>query len=94
MTCLDTSWKAYVTKAGRPFREPAVRYFEEPADRVCGGDWPAQAAAFYCVERRTLVFPLTGGWIEGRDDLWLERGYRAVSPSACDTWRAPASRVA
>ncbi|MCK2217511.1 neutral zinc metallopeptidase [Actinomadura sp. ATCC 31491] len=180
--CLDKSWKAYVERAGRTFREPIVRYFEEPADRVCGGDWPAQAAAFYCVERRTLVFPLTGSWIEGRTDLypfkvaaheyghhvqrlmgvrlpearegaarrryelqadclagaflgsvwgslgraradwealleaaraggddfdgvrshgkgvtrvrWLERGYRAVSPSACDTWSAPASRVA
>jgi predicted metalloprotease len=24
---------------------------------------------------------------------WLERGYRAVSPAACDTWSAPASEV-
>ncbi|MEU6791826.1 neutral zinc metallopeptidase [Nonomuraea wenchangensis] len=182
VTCLDTSWRAYFRKAGRAFEKPVVRYFDEPADRVCGGDWPAQAAAFYCVERRTLVFPLTGPWIENRTDLyplkvaaheyghhvqrlmgvslpkaresaarrryelqadclagvflgsvwsslgrtgqdwaalveatrasgddfdgvrshgkgvnrvrWLERGHQAVSPATCDTWSAPAGRVA
>ncbi|MEZ7127100.1 neutral zinc metallopeptidase [Nonomuraea sp. AD125B] len=182
VTCLNTSWRAYFAKAGRTFARPVVRYFDEPADRICGGDWPAQAAAFYCVERRTLVFPLTGPWIENRTDLyplkvaaheyghhvqrlmgvglpktresaarrryelqadclagvflgsvqgslgrtgqdwaalvetarasgddfdgvrshgkgvnrarWLERGRQSLSPAACDTWSAPAGRVA
>lgn len=25
--------------------------------------------------------------------LWLQRGYRTVSPAACDTWSAPSARV-
>ncbi|TMR99302.1 hypothetical protein EJK15_08235 [Nonomuraea basaltis] len=25
---------------------------------------------------------------------WLKRGYQAVSPAACDTWSAPATKVA
>ncbi|RSM97608.1 metalloprotease-like protein [Nonomuraea sp. WAC 01424] len=173
--CLDTSWRTYVERVGRTFRKPVVRYYDEPERRVCGIAWPEHAAAFYCIGRNTLVFPLTGGWIEGRTDLypfkvaaheyghhvqsllgvrkgadsrryelqadclsgaflgsvwpslsrtrqdwtalldatraagdegeehshgtganrvhWLERGYRAVSPAACDTWSAPASKV-
>ncbi|TDD01398.1 metalloprotease-like protein [Nonomuraea deserti] len=187
--CLDKSWGAYVERAGRTFRKPVVRYFEEPADTVCGMRWPAYADAFYCTERATVVFPLTGRWLENRTDLypfkvaaheyghhlqsllgirrsfevraradrthqdqlkrryelqadclsgvflgsvwrslarseadwaalldatrasgdddghrthgkgasrvhWLKRGYGAVSPAACDTWSAPATRVA
>ncbi|TDE50198.1 metalloprotease-like protein [Nonomuraea mesophila] len=188
--CLDKSWGAYVERAGRTFHKPVVRYFEEPASTVCGMRWPAYADAFYCTERATVVFPLTGRWIENRTDLfpfkvaaheyghhlqsllgirrsyeararadrshadrlkrryelqadclsgvflgsvwrslarserdwaalldatrasgddddghrthgkgssrayWLKRGYGAVSPAACDTWSAPATRVA
>ncbi|MGW4962778.1 neutral zinc metallopeptidase [Nonomuraea sp. NPDC004186] len=184
--CLDTSWGAYFGRAGWSFGKPVVRYYEEPESTVCGVPWPEQAAAFYCMERGTLVFPLTGRWIEDRTDLypfkvaaheyghhlqsrlgvwrqykakipadrqgelkrrfelqadclsgvflgsvwgslrrgkddwaalldatraggdedgyrshgkgatrvyWLQRGYRAVSPSACDTWSAPAAKV-
>lgn len=186
--CLNASWSAHLTRAGLRFRKPAVRFYEEPARRVCGVRWPANADAFYCTERATLVFPLTGYWIEGRTDLyplkvaaheyghhlqsltgvragyearvrsdrthqaelgrryelqadclagvflgsvrgslprteqdwealsgalraggddgehrthgtganrfrWFERGHRAVSPAACDTWAAPPSRV-
>ncbi|TMR31355.1 metalloprotease-like protein [Nonomuraea zeae] len=68
--CLDKSWSAYFARAGRSFAKPVVRYFEEPASTVCGIRWPEHAAAFYCTERGTLVFPLTGGWIEGRTDLY------------------------
>lgn len=175
MKCLDRSWSAYFKRTGRTFRKPVVRYYDEPVREVCGLAWPAHAAAFYCIGRDTLVLPLTGGWIEGRADLypfkvaaheyghhvqsllgvrkgtqsrryelqadclagaflgsvwpslsrtrqdwtalldatraagdegeehthgtganrvrWLDRGYRAVSPAACDTWSAPASRV-
>jgi predicted metalloprotease len=68
--CLDKSWSAYFARAGRSFGKPVVRYFEEPESTVCGVRWPEYAAAFYCTERATLVFPLTGGWIEGRTDLY------------------------
>ncbi|MGW0806337.1 neutral zinc metallopeptidase [Nonomuraea sp. NPDC002799] len=179
--CLDKSWSAYFDRAGlRGFVEPVVRYYEEPVSTVCGGGWP-DADAFYCIERGTVVFPLDGGWIRDRTDLypfktaaheyghhlqwligwrraygpgepkrryelqadclagvfmgsvwsslarggsdwaalldavrangdeggerrthgkginrayWLQRGYRAVSPAACDTWSAPAAKVA
>ncbi|MFI6174909.1 neutral zinc metallopeptidase [Nonomuraea sp. NPDC051191] len=173
--CLDKSWSAYLRRTGRTFRKPVVRYYDEPVREVCGFAWPEHAAAFYCIGRDTLVFPLTGAWIEGRTDLypfkvaaheyghhaqsllgvrkgaqsrryelqadclagaflgsvwpslsrtrqdwtalldatraagdedgehshgtganrvrWLERGYRAVSPAACDTWSAPAWQV-
>ncbi|MGS2643671.1 neutral zinc metallopeptidase [Streptosporangium sp. LJ11] len=186
--CLNTSWSAHFARAGLGFRRPAVRFYEEPARRVCGVRWPVNADAFYCTERATLVFPLTGHWIENRTDLyplkvaaheyghhlqsltgvrdryetlaradrprqaelgrryelqadclagvflgsvrgslprteqdwealsgalraggdegshhthgtganrlrWFERGFRAVSPAACDTWTAPPSRV-
>ncbi|MET8340801.1 neutral zinc metallopeptidase [Streptosporangium canum] len=70
MRCLDRLWSARFARAGLGFRKPAVRFYEEPAQRVCGVRWPANAAAFYCTERATLVFPLTGGWIEGRTDLY------------------------
>ncbi|MEV0380942.1 neutral zinc metallopeptidase [Nonomuraea sp. NPDC050643] len=70
MKCLDKSWAAYVRKAGRSLGRPVVRYFDEPQRTVCGMPWPEHAAAFYCTERATLVFPLTGSWIEGRTDLY------------------------
>ncbi|GAA2888057.1 hypothetical protein GCM10010517_51970 [Streptosporangium fragile] len=186
--CLNTSWSAHFARAGLRFRTPTVRFYEEPERRVCGVRWPVNAAAFYCTEKATLVFPLTGHWIEDRTDLyplkvaaheyghhlqsltgirddyearvrsdrtrqaelgrryelqadclsgvflgsvrgslprtgqdwealseairasgdegdhrthgsgasrvrWFERGYRAVSPAACDTWTAAPSRV-
>jgi predicted metalloprotease len=68
--CLDKSWSAYFAHAGRSYGKPVVQYFEEPASTVCGLRWPEHAAAFYCTDRRTLVFPLTGGWIEDRTDLY------------------------
>ncbi|WP_329092322.1 MULTISPECIES: neutral zinc metallopeptidase [unclassified Streptosporangium] len=68
--CLNTSWSAHFARAGLRFRKPVVRFYEEPERRVCGVRWPANAAAFYCTERATLVFPLTGHWIEGRTDLY------------------------
>ncbi|MFF0306241.1 neutral zinc metallopeptidase [Streptosporangium sp. NPDC004379] len=70
MRCLDRSWSGHFARAGLRFRAPAVRFYEEPAERVCGVPWPAGAAAFYCTERATVVFPLTGEWIEGRTDLY------------------------
>ncbi|TMR23366.1 metalloprotease-like protein [Nonomuraea turkmeniaca] len=187
--CLDKSWGTYVKRTRWTFRKPVVLYFEEPRSSVCGVPWPEHAAAFYCTERRTMVFPLTGRWIEDRTDLypfkvvaheyghhlqslagvrrayearvrsererqdelkrryelqadclagvflgsvwgsldrtardwetlvdatqgsgddgdeyrshgkgatrvyWLKRGYRALSPAACDTWSAPAAKV-
>ena len=43
----------------------------------------------------------TGDWGDSRDhgageniDFWLRRGYKAGSPSACNTWTAPDKRVA
>lgn len=68
--CLNRSWSAHFAHAGLRFRKPTVRFYEEPEQRVCGVRWPANAAAFYCTERATLVFPLTGNWIEGRTDLY------------------------
>ncbi|MFI6513059.1 neutral zinc metallopeptidase [Streptosporangium sp. NPDC050855] len=68
--CLDRSWSAHFARAGLRFRKPAVRFYEEPARRVCGLRWPPNAAAFYCTGRATLVFPLDGAWIEGRTDLY------------------------
>ncbi|MEU8378839.1 neutral zinc metallopeptidase [Streptosporangium sp. NPDC048865] len=189
LRCLNTSWSAHFARAGLRFRKPVARFYEEPARRVCGVRWPGGADAFYCTERATLVFTLTGHWIEGRTDLyplkvaaheyghhlqsltgvrdgyearvradrtrqdelgrryelqadclagvflgavrgslprtgqdwealsgalraggddggrrthgtganrlrWFERGLRAVSPAACDTWTAPPSQVA
>ncbi|MFF5205281.1 neutral zinc metallopeptidase [Streptosporangium sp. NPDC000396] len=70
MKCLNKSWSAHFARAGLRFRAPAVRFYEEPAQRVCGVRWPANAAAFYCTEQATLVFPLTGNWIEDRTDLY------------------------
>ncbi|MGC5011358.1 neutral zinc metallopeptidase [Streptosporangium sp. DT93] len=70
LRCLRKSWSAHFARAGLRFREPAVRLYEEPARRVCGLTWPPNAAAFYCTERATLVFPLTGAWIEDRTDLY------------------------
>lgn len=190
VSCLDTAWAGHFRRAGLPYGKPAVRFFDEPAERICGAPWPEGAAAFYCTTTRTLVFPLQGPWIEERTDLypfkvaaheyghhvqqvtglrsayerlvrrqpkrtaefgrryelqadclagvfagaawdslgrspkdwadlvettagsgdlpgtyrshgkgssrayWLRRGYAAVSPAACDTWSAPASKVA
>ncbi|MEV4836264.1 neutral zinc metallopeptidase [Nonomuraea sp. NPDC049486] len=68
--CLDKSWKAHFAADRRPFRKPAVRFYDEPGRRVCGVPWPESAAAFYCTNRRVLVFPLTGDWIENRTDLY------------------------
>jgi predicted metalloprotease len=68
--CLDRSWSAHFARAGLRFRKPVVRFYEQPARRVCGLHWPPNAAAFYCTERATLVFPLDGAWIEGRTDLF------------------------
>jgi uncharacterized protein len=68
--CLNKSWSAHFARAGLRFRKPTVAFYEAPAQRVCGIPWPAYAAAFYCTERATLVFPLTGDWIENRTDLY------------------------
>ncbi|MBB2913398.1 hypothetical protein FHS43_004702 [Streptosporangium becharense] len=70
MRCLNRSWSDHFARAGLRFRKPTVRLYEQPEKRVCGVRWPAGAAAFYCTERATLVFPLTGGWIEDRTDLY------------------------
>ncbi|SEG36088.1 hypothetical protein SAMN05444920_102709 [Nonomuraea solani] len=68
--CLDRSWAAYFKRAGLSLGRPIVEYYAEPARTVCGRAWPEHADAFYCTERATLVFPLTGGWIENRADLY------------------------
>ncbi|UBU10725.1 neutral zinc metallopeptidase [Nonomuraea gerenzanensis] len=65
--CLDTSWSAYFARTGTRFEPPAVRYAEEGS--VCGVP-VADVDAFYCHPAKTLVFPLTGRWIEGRTDLY------------------------
>ncbi|HLU75685.1 MAG TPA: neutral zinc metallopeptidase [Nonomuraea sp.] len=70
VACLDKSWKAHFAAGRRPFRKPQVRFYEEPELRVCGVPWPEGAAAFYCTDRRVLVFPLSGDWIENRTDLY------------------------
>ncbi|MGV9532850.1 neutral zinc metallopeptidase [Streptosporangium sandarakinum] len=70
MGCLNRSWSGHFARAGLRFRAPTVRFYEEPAERVCGVPWPTGAAAFYCTEKATVVFPLTGDWIEGRTDLY------------------------
>ncbi|MEV0593560.1 neutral zinc metallopeptidase [Nonomuraea cavernae] len=68
--CLEKSWSAHFARAGLAFRKPVVRFYDEPEQRVCGVRWPSGASAFYCTERGTLVFLLTGDWIEGRTDLY------------------------
>ncbi|WP_235854415.1 neutral zinc metallopeptidase [Nonomuraea aridisoli] len=189
MKCLDKSWKAYVARAGRDFTKPVAHYYDEPAETMCGLPWPGHVEAAYCPGNATIVFSLTGRWIDDRTDLypmkvaaheyahhaqsllgvrraydkaykraaddrkrelqrryelqadclsgvflgsawrsltrtpedwaellvatrasgdedgprthgtgasrvaWLQRGYRAQSPAACDTWSAPASKV-
>ncbi|MFC7646165.1 neutral zinc metallopeptidase [Streptosporangium lutulentum] len=71
MKCLDKSWSAHFARAGLRFRKPTVRFYEEPAQKVCGTvPWPVNVGALYCTERATLVFPLTGDWIENRTDLY------------------------
>ncbi|NRQ30973.1 metalloprotease-like protein [Nonomuraea sp. NN258] len=70
LKCLNTSWSRHLAKSGRTFRAPVVEFYDEPVREVCGLPWPAQAAAFYCTDRRTLVFPLTGDWVENRTDLY------------------------
>lgn len=70
LKCLDASWKAYFAADRRAFRKPGVRFYEDPERRVCGVPWPEGASAFYCTNRRVLVFPLTGDWIENRTDLY------------------------
>ncbi|MFB4265066.1 neutral zinc metallopeptidase [Nonomuraea sp. GTA35] len=65
--CLDKSWSAYVARTGLRFERPAVRHAEEGT--VCGVPI-ADVDAFYCHPAKTLVFPLTGRWIEGRTDLY------------------------
>ncbi|MGI5272962.1 neutral zinc metallopeptidase [Nonomuraea sp. CA-218870] len=70
MKCLHKSWKARFAADRKPFREPRVRFYDDPERRVCGVPWPESAAAFYCTDHRVLVFPLTGEWIENRTDLY------------------------
>ncbi|MEU7892467.1 neutral zinc metallopeptidase [Nonomuraea sp. NPDC049152] len=68
--CLDKGWSAHFGRARLTYSRPKVLYVEEPMDRVCGVRWPGGAAAFYCTDRATLVFPLEGQWIDGRTDLY------------------------
>ncbi|MER6948050.1 neutral zinc metallopeptidase [Nonomuraea sp. NPDC000554] len=70
LKCLDKSWSAHFARNGLAFRKPEVRFYEAPERTVCGVPWPTDAAAFYCTDRGTLVFPLTGDWIENRTDLY------------------------
>ncbi|SPL91241.1 YpfJ protein, zinc metalloprotease superfamily [[Actinomadura] parvosata subsp. kistnae] len=65
--CLDKSWSAYFARTRARFERPSVRYAEEGT--VCGVAL-ADVDAFYCHPSRTLVFPLTGRWIDGRTDLY------------------------
>ncbi|GAT70104.1 metalloprotease-like protein [Planomonospora sphaerica] len=67
--CLDRAWSAHFSRAGLRFRAPAVRFHEELPEYVCGVKNP-HVDALYCIERATLVFPLTGMWIEDRTDLY------------------------
>jgi uncharacterized protein len=68
--CLTASWSDHFAHAGLKFRKPTVGFYEAPAPRVCGVPWPVNVTALYCTERATLVFTLTGGWIEDRTDLY------------------------
>jgi uncharacterized protein len=68
--CMDATWSAHFRRAGLAYRAPAVRFAEEPVERICGVPWPSGAAAFYCTTDKTLVLPLQGHWIEGREDLY------------------------
>lgn len=71
MGCLNRTWSAHLKRTGQRFRPPVVRFYDRPRERVCGGiKWPVGAAAFYCVDRATVVFPLFGPWLEGRTDLY------------------------
>lgn len=67
--CLDRAWSAHFSRAGLKFRAPAVRFYEELPEYVCGVRNP-HVDALYCIKRATLVFPLTGMWIEDRTDLY------------------------
>ncbi|MGW4798040.1 neutral zinc metallopeptidase, partial [Nonomuraea sp. NPDC004297] len=67
VSCLDRSWSAYLARTGTRFQRPAVRHAEHGT--VCGVP-VADVDAFYCHPTETLVFPLTGRWIDGRTDLY------------------------
>ncbi|MFG1699208.1 neutral zinc metallopeptidase [Nonomuraea sp. NPDC049309] len=67
--CLNTSWRAYFRKAGLRFSPPAVRYAGDPHGTACGVPLD-DVDALYCHPTRTLVFTLTGRWIDGRTDLY------------------------
>ncbi len=67
---MNRSWGGHFSRAREAFARPAVRFYDEPVGTVCGVPWPSDAAAFYCTNRRTLVFPLSGAWIENRTDLY------------------------
>ncbi|MFC4062613.1 neutral zinc metallopeptidase [Planomonospora corallina] len=67
--CLNRAWSAHLSRAGLPFRAPRVRFHDAPGERACGDrPWP-DADAFHCADQGTVVFMLTGEWIEGRTDL-------------------------
>ncbi|MEV0583517.1 neutral zinc metallopeptidase [Nonomuraea sp. NPDC050310] len=70
LKCLERAWSAHFKRAGASFARPKVLYLAEPRSEICGGAWPEGAWAFYCIKPRTLVLPLFGPWIEGREDLF------------------------
>ncbi|MFB9472950.1 neutral zinc metallopeptidase [Nonomuraea salmonea] len=67
--CLDKSWRGYFKRAKLRFGPPDVRYVDDPHDTQCG--MPLDGVdALYCHPTHTIVFTLTGRWIEGRTDLY------------------------
>lgn len=70
LKCLNKAWSAHFARSGLRFSPPTVRFYDGPQREVCGLPWPDGAAAFYCANRRILVLPLAGEWIEGRTDLY------------------------
>lgn len=71
LDCLNASWEPQFAKAKIPFVKPKFSVVSAPGKPTPCGKFPEGAQAFYCPEKKAIVFLLDKNILSVPDDLFL-----------------------